>query len=39
MMYDDILKLYPLISKALDSIMGDRIDWHYEMVKSIIEEE
>jgi hypothetical protein len=39
MIYCDILKLYPLIPKALDSIMGDRIDWHYEMVKSIIEEE
>jgi hypothetical protein len=39
MKYNDNLKLYPLIPEALDSIMGDRIDWHYKMVKSIIEEE
>lgn len=37
MMYRDILKLPPLIPKALDNIMGDRIDWHYQMVKSLIE--
>jgi hypothetical protein len=39
LMYLDILKLPPLIPKALDSIMGARIDSHYEMVRSIIEEE
>ena len=39
MMYLDILKLPSLIPKALDSIMRARIGWHYEMVRSIIEEE
>ena len=39
MMYLDILKLPSLIPKALDSIMCARIDWHYDMVRSIIEEE
>jgi hypothetical protein len=39
LMYLDILKLPSLIPKALDSIMRARIDSHYEMVRSIIEEE
>jgi hypothetical protein len=39
MMYLDILKLPSLIPKALDSIMCARIDWHYDMIRSIIEEE
>jgi hypothetical protein len=39
LMYRDILKLPSLIPKVLDSVMCARIDWHYEMVRTIIEEE
>lgn len=39
LMYRDILKLPSPIPKALDSIMCARINWHYEMVRTIIEEE
>jgi hypothetical protein len=39
MMYHDILKLPALIPKALDTIMRAKINWHYEMVESILGEE